>query len=50
MAFKSRVIPPLEQGDRQNVDEELAMLVDLVGISQANSLLKLLLCPLAVRA
>lgn len=38
MAFKNRAIPSLEQEDRQEVDEELAMLVDLVERSQVKSL------------
>lgn len=31
MTFKTRVVPSLKQEERQNMDEELGVLVDLVG-------------------
>lgn len=31
MTFKTRAVPSLEREERQNMDEELGLLVDLVG-------------------
>lgn len=43
MAFKTEAVPSLKQEGRQNVGEELGMLVDLVGRRQGISLLNLFL-------